>query len=341
MLSRKRQLTRLAYSVSLSALVLASCSPSASDTSGQGRGGSTVVVAAGRGAAAGRGGLVPGSTAGNASTGFAGNPGFDLGRPMMVPPVMIDPNQVMASGCLQATVLFVVDGSGSMCEVFGTGTRWTSLRGALLAPDLGVVPRLEGMAQFGLMIYDGSIDAAAAGMATMTSPNPACAGLGGFGNMMCPRMYVTQPALLNNMALQRAFPNKEPGGSTPTDKAMNAAVDQMLMHAAGKDPKSNPHIIILATDGQPNDICIGGLGGDGSAQKAGVIAAVDRGIMGGIRTFVISLAGTDAGLEAHLAEVAKHGDPLNPAAHTFSPATPEDLQAALRMVLSSALGCVI
>jgi hypothetical protein len=246
-----------------------------------------------------------------------------------------------ASSCLEAVVLFVVDGSGSMCDVFGTATRWTALRTALLAPMTGLIPRLEGEAQFGLMIYDGSIDPTAAGMATMGSPSPMCAGFGGLGNMQCPRYSRVAPKFMNAGPINQAFPQKEPGGSTPTHKAMNDAVTQMMMSAAGKDPASNPHFIILATDGQPNDICMGGVGGDGSAQKLEVIAAADRAAAAGIRTFVISLAGMDAGLEAHLAEVAKHGDPRNPAAHTFSPATPEDLQMALKMVLGAALGCVI
>ena len=257
----------------------------------------------------------------------------------MLPPVMA--TNMGGSSCLDAVVLFVVDGSGSMCDTFGSATRWTALRQALLAPMTGVITRLEGEAQFGLMIYDGSIDPAAAGMATMGSPSPMCAGFGGLGNMQCPRYSRVPAKFANSMAIGTAFPQKEPGGSTPTHKAMNDAVTEMLASAAGKDPKSSPHFIILATDGQPNDICTGGLGGDGSAEKAAVIAAVDRGVAGGVRTFVISLAGADQGLEAHLAEVAKHGDPGNPTAHTFSPMTPEDLQMNLRAVLSTALGCVI
>ena len=278
---------------------------------------------------------------GTSGSGFsAGDPNFpDLGRPGMVPPAISTDDG--SSSCLEAVVLFVVDGSGSMCEVFGTATRWTGLRAALLAPMTGVIPRLEAQAAFGLMIYDGSVDPAAVGAATMASPNPVCAGFGGFGNMECPRYSRVPPRIMNAAAINQAFPQNQPGGSTPTHKAMNDAVAQMMMSAAGKDPKASPHFIILATDGQPNDICTGGVGGDGSAQKLEVIAATDRAAAAGIRTFVISLAGTDVGLEAHLAEVAKHGDPLNPAAHTFSPMTPEDLQMALRMVLSSALGCVI
>jgi hypothetical protein len=258
---------------------------------------------------------------------------------MMLPPVMA--TNMGGSSCLDAVVLFVVDGSGSMCDTFGTATRWTALRSALLAPMTGVVTKLEGEAQFGLMIYDGSIDPQAASMATMQSPSPMCAGFGGLGNNQCPRYSRVPPKFGNAAAINMAFPQKEPGGSTPTHKAMDAAVTEMIASAMGKDPKASPHFIILATDGQPNDICMGGMGGDGTAEKAAVIAAVDRGVAANVRTFVISLAGTDQALEAHLAEVAKHGDPLNPTAHTFSPMTPEDLQMALRSVLSSALGCVI
>ncbi|HET6336318.1 MAG TPA: vWA domain-containing protein [Polyangiales bacterium] len=335
MLSRKQLLPGLVCSLAFALLAL-SCS-SSGDTMSGARGG----TAARSGGFAG--GSVPGTVvgAGAAGTPLAmGNPAFpDLGRPGQLPPVMA--TSTGGSSCLDAVVLFVVDGSGSMCDTFGGATRWTALRSALLDPMNGLIVRLEGEAQFGLMIYDGSIDLTASGMATMTSPNPACAGLGGLGNMQCPRYSRVAPMFANSKAIGQAFPQKEPGGSTPTHKAMNDAVTQMMMSAAGKDPASSPHFIILATDGQPNDICMGGLGGDGSAQKAEVIAAADRAAAAGIRTFVISLAGNDAGLEAHLAEVAKHGDPLNPTAHTFSPMTPQDLQMALRAVLSSALGCVI
>lgn len=179
-----------------------------------------------------------------------------------------------------------------------------------------------------------------AGMATMASPSPMCAGFRGGAND-CPRSVQVPPRFMNAGPLDQAFPQRELGGSTPTHKAMDAAVMQMMMSAAGKDPSLSPHVIILATDGQPNDICTGGLGGDGSAQKLEVIAAVDRAFAAGIRTFVISFAGQDAGLEAHLAEVARHGDPMNPAAHTYSPVSPEALQADLRTLLGAALGCVI
>ncbi|HXH28008.1 MAG TPA: hypothetical protein VNL37_03120, partial [Candidatus Polarisedimenticolia bacterium] len=93
--------------------------------------------------------------------------------------------------------------------------------------------------------------------------------------------------------------------------------------------------------GQPNDICVGGLGGDGTAQQQGVIAAVDRAAQAGIRTYVISLAGGDAALEAHLTMVAQHGDPTNPMARTYTPMTPDDLLATMKILLGNALGCAV
>jgi hypothetical protein len=81
------------------------------------------------------------------------------------------------------------------------------------------------------------------------------------------------------------------------------------------------------------------VGGDGLAQQAGVIAAVDRAQQVGIKTFVISLA-SDPALQAHLDMVAKHGDPADPAARTYSPTSSDELVMTLTKILGSALGCL-
>jgi hypothetical protein len=41
----------------------------------------------------------------------------------------------------------------------------------------------------------------------------------------------------------------------------------------------------------------------------------------------------------HLDEVAKHGDPLNPHAHTFNPTNPDELLMTLARLLGGAVGC--
>jgi hypothetical protein len=241
-------------------------------------------------------------------------------------------------------ILFVVDGSGSMCETFGGSTRWTALRTALLDKTNGLIYRLQQTVDFGMELYDGTIDPILALTAIVGGPmnNPACSAMyiDAKATGDCPQLIKVPVAKNNAMAIDMAFPGTELGGSTPTDRAMNTAVDDLIgMRVNDPDKKPHPQYIILATDGSPNDICVDGMGGDGSAQKAGVIAAVDRAAMSHITTFVISLAGNDAGLQAHLDEVAKHGDPTNPMAHTFTPMSPMDLVSALAAIVGGAVGC--
>jgi hypothetical protein len=242
-------------------------------------------------------------------------------------------------------ILFVIDGSGSMCAPFGGATRWTATRTALLEPMNGLIYRLQQTVHFGMLLYDGTIDALLATLGAATgSPTPMCAGNYLQQKMTgdCPGLVQVPVALNNAMAIDTAFPATELGGSTPTDKAMKVAVDQMIaMKVTDPDAKPRPQYIILATDGQPNDICVGGLGGDGMLQKTNVLAEVDRAAMNNITTFVISLADGDPGLQSHLDEVAKRGEPANPMAHTFNPMTPEDLTNTLITIIGGAVGCQI
>jgi hypothetical protein len=241
-------------------------------------------------------------------------------------------------------ILFVVDGSGSMCANFGGSTRWAALRSALLDPMNGLIPRMEKTVDFGLLLYDGTIDPILALTAIGGSPSPECAAMyfEAKATGECPGLVKVPVALNNFMAINMAFPMTELGGSTPTDRAMNTAVDEMVaMRNTDPDKKPHPQYIILATDGQPNDICMGGMGGDGTAQKQGVIAAVDRAAMNNITTFVISLAGGDQGLQQHLDEVAKHGQPMNPMAQTFTPESPMALVDTLTAIVGGAVGCQI
>jgi hypothetical protein len=157
--------------------------------------------------------------------------------------------------------------------------------------------------------------------------------------MECMQLIEVPPAKGNAGAISDAFPDTELGGSTPTDRAMKQVVDQLIMAQPGLDLTMYPQFIVLATDGQPNDICVGGMGGDGLAQQANVIAEVTRAATANIKTYVISLAGGDMALEAHLAQVALAGNPTDPAAHPFSPANPQELVDALVVVLGQALNC--
>jgi len=329
------------------ATALLGCGADPSTDRGAGRSGNGSAPVGGTGLGAG------GTASGGASSGFDafGNPlqpkesGAGGGRPTKTGGGESCADAMVHTSTATPSIVFVIDGSGSMCETFGGATRWTALRTALLDPTNGLINRLQARVEFGMALYDGTIDLIAALAATAASPNPACAGM--YATMKatgeCPQLIKVMPAVLNNAAaIDAAFPQIELGGSTPTDKAMNNVMDELIaMQVNDPEMKMNPQFVILATDGQPNDICMGGAGGDGSAQKAAVIAAVDRGAAKGITTFVISLAGGDAALEQHLTEVAMHGNPMDPTAHTYSPMTPQDLVDALTALVGGAVGCDI
>jgi len=247
----------------------------------------------------------------------------------------------IGNGCVNATVAFVIDGSGSMCEPFGSSTRWTALRGALLDKTKGLIYKLQSQASFGLYLYDGSLDPSllqqgGAAASSCTSPGTRTR-LNATG---CEQIVEVKPAAQNAAAIDMRYPAQELGGSTPTDRAMKYAVDALLKERGPSYSMDfNPQFIILATDGAPNDICTGGTGGDGTAQQMNVIAAADRAAQMGIKTFVISLA-SDPALQAHLDLVAKHGNVSDPSAHTFSPTSSDELVTTLTTVLRGALNCL-
>jgi Mg-chelatase subunit ChlD len=281
-----------------------------------------------------------GAAANRAATG-AGGSSLDFGLPpgMITVPVNTNPNGLSGSSCQEAVVLFVIDGSGSMGETFGTATRWTALRGALLDPQTGFITRFQKEALFGMLLYDGAISGMnrSRNSQTTTAAAPMCGAKS--SGAMCPRLVNVPPLQNNAAAIDKMFPARELGGSTPTDKALNVAVDQLMTSMKSMGNAAHPHFIVLATDGEPNDLCTMNDGSDTTPQKMCVLQAVDTAAAAGIITFVISLAGNDQALEAHLVDVAKHGNPKDPTAHTYSPMTPDDLVQALRTVLTSALGC--
>lgn len=266
-------------------------------------------------------------------------------------PAITAQGKVCASATVQTvkappTVYFVIDGSGSMCADFGGVTRWQALRNVLLEPNNGLLYRLQGSVQFGITLYDGTVNGPLSmlSLATSGGATPPCAVAASRAKMFgeCPGLVESLPALNNAMAIDMAYPQRELGGSTPTDRALGPVMDRLIPMVGMQSPDGKPVgdiYVILATDGAPNDICTGGAGGDGSAQRQGVIAAVDRGAAAEITTYVISLAGDDAALQAHLEEVAKHGDPANPMARTFSPTNPDELTMTLAQLLGGAVGC--
>jgi len=254
----------------------------------------------------------------------------------------------ITSGRKQPIVTLVIDGSGSMCAPFGEATRWQSLRSALMDPD-GIVTRLQGAVSFGMTMYDGPFElggliggifgGGAMGSAMMggSAQNPQCALMGAQNSMgkTCPNLINVPTALNNAMAIANMYPMTELGGSTPTHKALTVVVDHLLEQGASPDSNMQPQYIVLATDGEPNELCANPSGVD---PRMEVIAQVKRAADENIKTFVISLAGDDPGLMNHLVAVAEAGKTGNP---PFSPMNKQDLVSTLGQIIGGAVGCEV
>ena len=288
------------------ALLLAGCAADSAKPSGSGSGTAGSFGNTGAGASA--------SGNGGTGTGSAGN--F----------VHTGEGQGCATADVRAarvtpTIWLVVDGSGSMSEPFGTSDRWTSLREALMEPTTGVVPTLQAAVIWGLVEYDGPIDIGAFfGMPTAGA---------------CPRLVVVEPTLNNFAAMDPAYPAAPLGGSTPTHNALDAVLTRVTTPAPSPDGIISPTYVVLATDGQPNDMCSGGIGADASPL---VLAAAQKIADTGTKMYVISLAGGDAALQAHLEQVAMIGGTGKP---PFTPMSKDDLVKTFEEIVGGAVGCQI
>ena len=229
------------------------------------------------------------------------------------------------------SVILIVDQSGSMEDNDLTPgvTRWDALQDALVGPPgvagsdgmgpgaEGLVFDLQAQVRFGLALYSGEdMD-------------------------MCPLLTV-EPSPLSGVMTNAYPPIKvtydmaSPIRWTPTHLAMRQVLDQVLA-----TPPPDPVLFILATDGQPNEC-----ERDTSATaEAEVISETQRAYDAGISTYVISLAGDDMDLQAHLDEVANAGQGLaratDPPAVSYAPADTDGLRDALTSIIGGALSCIL
>ena len=247
-----------------------------------------------------------------------------------------DPN-VCASAEVAATrviptVLFVIDGSGSMNAPFGNGTRWSVLREALVGPT-GVITKLEGIVEFGMSIYSSARE--------------------------CPGSTHVPPKIQNLMALSSAYPAQELGGGTPTGEALQKVVDGLADFNPTPDSTPTAPIIILATDGEPNgcgpaglatcdwtDVvnCLGMLAGMANAPATydTTLAAARAARAKNIPLWVLSLADglasipqlqTTANIGAGVADDASPGAPI------YSPQNTDDLVQTLSKLIGAVVSC--
>jgi Mg-chelatase subunit ChlD len=221
-------------------------------------------------------------------------------------------------------VWLMVDGSGSMADPLQAGgaSKYSLLRDALVDMTTGLVPALQTSIAFGLFEYDGC------------AYNPAIIGPGCVAGA-CPRVTSVNPGIDNFTPIAMAYPPAPPGASTPTDVAL-AALGQRIGANASSAKPGPPTYVVLATDGEPN-LCDWHDGVPSNAQfQQNALAAVQSMVASGTEVFVVSLAGSDANLEAYLNQVAAAGGTGQPA---FTPMSEGDLVAALQQILGGTVSC--
>jgi len=186
---------------------------------------------------------------------------------------------------VEASLLLLIDQSGSMTNRFGNTTRWDAVRNALVHRDTGVVRALEGEIRFGLALY--------------TSHQGNQGGT-------CPLLRPPLPAALRGYsAISAALASAMPDGDTPTAESVTGAV--AILRRTAPDDTPGVRAIVLATDGEP-DTCTQpnpSTNAERNAARAQSVAAVRAAFQGGVRTYVISV-GSDVG-EAHLRDLANAG----------------------------------
>jgi len=279
-----------------------------------------------------------GSGAGGSSPFSTDNP---TGRPMEAEmPVNPDFDPNCASTNVRAnrilpTVMLVVDGSTSMEMPYGdpppppdggvpaggmaptAPSRWMSVRGALVDPTNGVVPKLQGLVKFGLALF---------------GTNPTC-----------PLPFgIIEPVLNNAAAITSGLPNgMSPGIFTPTGPALDMVVDHLpdSSNVAPDEPPIGPQIIVLATDGDPNACDANPFGP--VTDYAPSIAAAMKAQAKHIKMYVIGV-GMDAAAQ-HLQEMANIGQGMpqtaNPGAEVYYPENAAALSDTLATLIGAELSC--
>lgn len=217
------------------------------------------------------------------------------------------------------TVLLLVDQSGSMDEDFGgSGSRWDVLRDSLLDVPDGLIYDLQSVVEFGLALYS------------------ARSNDDGLPIGDCPLLTTVPPGIDNYDAIEAVYGPADTISDTPTGDSMDAVV---AMLSSAPDPESDPAIIILCTDGEP-DRCEELNPQNGQAEA---VAAAENAYSAGYRTYIISV-GEGTISAAHLQDMANAGvgaTAADPPAPYWEVGNDEGLRDALRTIIGGELSCLI
>jgi hypothetical protein len=203
------------------------------------------------------------------------------------------------------SIHLVIDRSGSMGTLLPNTniSRYQAMRDALVGTN-GVVGQLQSKAYFAASLY--------------SSDDP------------CPRLYNTANRQMNNFTqVKTLIDSQSPSGNTPTP----AAITQTAAYfAANPAPMGSPPIMVLATDGLPNNCS----GGDTQAES---VTAAKNAYTNGIRTFVLGIAGVNDTFLQNVANAGQGVQAGQPNAKFYTANSPQDLQTAFQQIIGGVVSC--
>jgi hypothetical protein len=220
------------------------------------------------------------------------------------------------------SIQLLIDRSSSMTENFqnqspspGNGPyKYPTVQDALVGAN-GVVTQLEGSVYFGATLFTAFRNA-------------------------CPSLQATPRAKNNRNAILQVISGNPPRlrsdpdpGYTPTPMAIDAVVADFGAHPP---PMGSPPVIVLATDGQPNECTTT------SPREAESVAAARNAFAHGIKLYILAVSFDDTGARAHVQAMADAGQgvqPGQPHATPYYATNPAQLAAAFQAIIGGVVSC--
>jgi hypothetical protein len=235
------------------------------------------------------------------------------------PQIDADCPSVMLTGTKTTpSIQLLIDRSGSMREAFGSSSsKYKAVHDALVGGNglQGAVATLQGSVYFGATLYSDDRQV----------------------GQPCPALK-TVPAgrALNNLdPIKGLIEANDPPvdmARTPTFRSIDAVVADFAAHPA---PTGSPPIILLATDGLPNDC------NSDTETKTQSVTSTKAAYAAGIKLYILSV-GTIKDAATHLQEMANAGLGVQagqPDAKVFIGTNPAELATAFDQIIGGVLSC--
>jgi len=202
-----------------------------------------------------------------------------------------------------ASMLANFDGQGPNRDHSNGPYKYTTVQDALVGPQ-GIVTQLEDKIYFGASMF----------------PSDVCPGV-----YQSPRAKATKATI--DAFLQVHAPTN---GNTPTPQAIDAAIADFM---ANPPPAGSPRVIVLATDGLPNDC---NAGGDAAAAQTATINAARAAFAHDIRLYLLVVGNQiDDTFKQALADAGQGTHD----AKAYTALNPTDLADAFQTIIRGIVSC--